>query len=72
MATKRKSKSRSGPDVPEEARSTVQVNARVPRAVRASYEREAQRRGITLGSLVRERLESAEWAASLEREVVKP
>lgn len=66
-----KRKSRSGPSVPEEVRSTVQVNARVPRAVRASYEREAQRRGITLGSLVREWLESAEWAA-IEQESVKP
>lgn len=58
---KRRPKSRSGPTIPESERGTVQVNARVPRSVRAAYEREAEARGVTLGALVRERLESAEW-----------
>ncbi len=59
---KRKPKSRSGSTIPESERRTVQVNARVPRAVRARYEAEAERRGLTLGALVRERLEDAPWA----------
>lgn len=56
--TKRKPKRRSLPDA---ERGTVQLNTRVPRAVRALYEAEAARRGLSLGSLVRERLEGAEW-----------
>lgn len=55
---------RTGSVVSESERGTVQVNARVPRSVRAAYEREAEARGITLGALVRERLESAEWSQS--------
>ncbi len=53
---------RTGSTVAESDRSTVQVNARVPRSVRAAYEREAEARGVSLGALVREQLESAEWA----------
>ena len=54
-------KSRSGPNLPEAQRATPQLNTRVARASREAYEREAQRRGISLGALVRERLESAPW-----------
>lgn len=53
---------RSGRNLPESERGTVQVNVRVPRAVRLRYEAEAARRGLTLGALVRERLEGAPWA----------
>ncbi len=63
--TKRKrkpaAKSRSGPNLPDAERGTPQLNTRVARASREAYEREAQRRGISLGALVRERLESAPW-----------
>ena len=47
--------------LPEAQRATPQLNTRVARASREAYEREAQRRGISLGALVRERLESAPW-----------
>lgn len=57
---------RTGSAVAESDRSTVQVNARVPRSVRAAYEREAAARGVSLGALVREQLESAEWARERE------
>lgn len=51
----------AGSPTPEGERGTVQVNARVPRAVREAYEREAERRGVSLGTLVRERLTGADW-----------
>lgn len=58
---------RSGRNLSEAERGTVQVNVRVPRAVRARYEAEAERRGLTLGALVRERLEGAPWAEAPEK-----
>lgn len=54
-------RARSGTETTEADRGTAQLNARVARSVRAAYEREAERRGVTLGALVRERIESAEW-----------
>jgi len=60
--TKRKPKSRSGPTIPESERRTPRVQTRVSQAVYDAYEREAEARGVSLGALVRERLESAEWA----------
>lgn len=61
MATKRKSKSRSGPNIPEGQRGTPRLQTRVTRDALAAYEREAQARGLSLAALVRERLESAPW-----------
>lgn len=58
---------RSGRNLSESERGTVQVNVRVPRAVRLRYEAEAARRGLTLGALVRERLEGAPWAGASEK-----
>ncbi len=57
-----KPKRRSGRNLSEDERGTLVIQARVPRAVRARYEAEAARRGLTLGALVRERLEGAPWA----------
>lgn len=54
-------RARSGTETTEADRGTAQLNARVARSVREAYEREAERRGVTLGALVRERIESAEW-----------
>lgn len=53
---------RSGRNLSEGERGTLVIQARVPRAVRARYEAEAERRGLTLGALVREQLEGAPWA----------
>lgn len=63
--TKRKSKSRSGPTIPESerrARGQYLLRSRVSQSIHDAYEREAAARGVSLGALVRERLESAEWA----------
>lgn len=60
--TKRKPKSRSGPNLTEDERGTLRVQTRLPRPVREAYEREAERRGVTLGALVRTTLEGAPWA----------
>ena len=64
--TKRKPKSRSGPNLPDSERGTVQLNARVLRAAREAYEREAERQGVSLGALVRSWLERAPWAQEVE------
>lgn len=70
--TKPKPKRRSGRNLPEASRGTLVIQARVPRRVRARYEAEAERRGLSLGALVRERLEGAPWAEAPEKREKPP